>query len=45
MTRGVVDTFASEDFDRNTRSCVFLKVVNNKNFFFLHIDFLFHFMV
>jgi hypothetical protein len=31
MTRvGVVDTFASEDFDRDTRSCVFLEVVNNK---------------
>jgi hypothetical protein len=30
MSRGgFVDIFAREDFDRNTRSCVFLEVVNN----------------
>jgi hypothetical protein len=34
MTRGVVDTFASEDSHRNACSCVFLKVVNNKTSFF-----------
>jgi hypothetical protein len=30
MSRGsFVDTFAREDFDKDTRSCVLLKVVNN----------------
>jgi hypothetical protein len=46
MTRvEVVHTFASEDFDKDARSCVFLEVVNNKNFLFLQTGFLSHFMV
>ncbi len=40
MSRGgFVDTFAREDFDRDTRSSIFLEVVNNKKFFFLQTSF------
>jgi hypothetical protein len=42
---GFVDTFAREDFDRDTHSCVFFEVLNNKNFLFLQIGFFSHSMV
>jgi hypothetical protein len=42
---GVVDTFVAEDFDRDAHSCVFLEVVNNKNFLFLQSSFFSHSMV
>jgi hypothetical protein len=31
---GAIDTFVGEDFDKDAHSCVFLEVVNNKNFLF-----------